>query len=147
MEMQNKQREIHDLQTSCFGLQTNPEITNKMLSKHMKQHVNVLQLEEELNKLAAFCFQGDRKVVWHEFRNFPYIYHNDGHPGCDEAGLLTNYTSADFYFIRFVKNYIYCTQKGYNFLDVDFLLKNAKRCTFYEESIANMAADVIFKHI
>lgn len=137
-------KEIHNLYTDCFGLKVNENVNNKVLKKHTKKNMSARELENDLNKLAQYCFGNSRIVMFHELRMFPYILHKCNNEQNDYAGLIRNYTSADFYFISFIKNYIEVSKHHrFSFINVDYLLNNSYKIEFEDIPIYDMPADIV----
>lgn len=126
----------------CFGIQTNDNFNVIDISKHVKTFNKCLELENELNKLATYIYDGKRKIVFHEFREFPYIVHGNDNLK-DICGLANNYTSADVYLIKFIKKFLLYQRKKYVFFDVDFIIQNTRKIEFKDCSIIDMPIDEI----
>lgn len=139
--------QLQDLCTHRFGLKINDSVNNKVLEQHIRNDMNPRELEKELNKLIHYCIGDSRDVMFHDSRLFPYILHKECDKNPDYAGILRNYTSSDFYFIAFVKNYLRKDKHGFSFIDVDFLLTNADKVRYEDAPLCEMCADVMFYHL
>lgn len=137
-------KELESLTTYKFGISFNKEIKNKEISKHMKKNMNVIEYEQELNKLCHYCFENNRRVVYHKLRNFPYISHLDSfNKIADAAGMSTNYMESDFFFIRFIRNYTKIKDGKYSFPDVSYLINISKKVSYTDCKFEEIPIDVI----
>jgi len=64
---------INSTQFYSFGIKFNKGFDAINILKRIKTFNNYLDLETELNKLVNYIYDGKRKLVFHEFRQFPYI--------------------------------------------------------------------------
>jgi len=101
--------------TRKFGLEFNGHVTLADLHKARKKKMSCAELENELNELANYLFEGKKTVGFHEFRQFPYVFHGDitkpNTLSSDQlAGLAKAYTSADVYFVRFIRLFLKCSE-------------------------------------
>lgn len=85
-----------------------------------------IEYEKELNKLSKFLFDDERTVMYHSFRNFPYIQHGDLN-GYDSAEKINNYTRCDLYFIKLVRYLTEFKKNKCSFVDVDWMVNNVER--------------------
>lgn len=128
----------------AFGIKANDNFNMTDILKHIKTFSNRSELENELNKLICYIYDGKRTIFFHEFRQFPYINHGNDN-SADISGLAQNYTNSDIYLIKFIKKFVVCKNGKYSFFDVDFIIENTKRIEFAEYSINNMPIDEILK--
>lgn len=127
---------------SAFGISANDNFNMTDILKHIKTFNNCSELEIELNKLVYYIYDGKKTIFFHEFRQFPYITH-DNDNSADLSGLAQNYTNSDIYLIKFIKKFIVYKDGKYSFFDVDFIIQNTKRIEFVEYSINNMPIDEV----
>jgi len=124
-----------------FGISANENFNMVDILNHIKTFNSCSDLENELNMLVNYIYEGKRKIIFHEFRQFPYIIHGEDN-STDASGLATKYTNSDVYLIKFIKYFI-IYDDTYSFFDVEFIIKNTKRINFTECSILNMPIDEI----
>ena len=115
------------------------------ISNHIKTFKDCDELENELNKLAQYIYPDKRTIVFHEFRQFPYIIHGN-YNRSDFIGLLENYTNLDIDLIKFIRKFVKYIKNGkYLFFDVNFIIKNTSKIEVTECSIFDMTIDEILK--
>lgn len=127
---------------NSFGIKIIDDNFYSNSSKHIKIFDNSMEFEKELNKLETFIYNGERRIFFHEFRQFPYINHRKENTE-DISGLATNYTSSDIYLIKFIKKFMRCNKEKYVFLDVDFIIQNSKQIDIDESPLTLMPIDEI----
>ncbi|APH17050.1 hypothetical protein HYI18_12860 [Clostridium botulinum] len=128
----------------AFGIMPNDNFHMTDIANHIKKFKNRSELELELNKLANYIYNGKRTIFFHEFREFPYIIHENNNSS-DMSGSAKNYTNSDIYLIKFIKKCLTYQSGKYSFFDVDFIIENTKKIEFYECPINNMPIDEILK--
>lgn len=119
-------KELRCIPFSAFGITAKENFDITDISKHIKIFRKRTELEAELNKLTQYIYEGKRKIVFHEFRQFPYIQHGDDNTP-DICGLAQNYTSSDVYLIKFIRKFLLCKKGKYVFFDVDFIINNTNK--------------------
>ncbi|WP_434307614.1 hypothetical protein [Clostridium botulinum] len=128
----------------AFGIMPDDSFHMTDIAKHIKKFRDCSELEIELNKLANYIYNGKRTIFFHEFRQFPYISHENNN-SADISGFAKNYTSSDVYLIKFIKKCLAYQSGKYSFFDVDFIIGNTKKIEFDECPINNMPIDEILK--
>lgn len=111
------------------------------------KNLNCEELNAELNKFAKIFYGDDkRKVMWHEFRQFPYILHNPNN-AADYAGTQENYTVKDLLFIRIVKSKVqYTAEEKYSFMDKSEQLEYITAQLYsYDANIHEIPIDELFR--
>lgn len=123
-----------------FGVSLKDNVSFLDLCKHFKTSNSCTEFEAELNKLAHYIYGDSRKIVFNEFRQFPYIDHglNDS---SDASGLAKNYTNADVRLIKFIKQFIEYNNGKYSFMDIDYFIENTEKVPFHEVPISEMPID------
>ena len=126
-----------------FGLVFNSDYTYKTLLSSRQTFESDNELELELNAFANYVFGEHRRVIFHTFRQFPYIEH--GQPNkYDASGIATNYLQSDFYFIRFVKLFLSRNRGGeYLFFSTRDIIRNTTKIGYCDCTVAEMPIDVI----
>lgn len=138
--MKNK---INHVQFDNFGIRGIGGFEEEVL-KHIKVFNNRSELENELNKLVNYIYDGKRTVHFNDFREFPYIQHGAMN-SYDGAGLAKNYTRSDIYLIKFIREFMFYKDGKYIFFDVDFIIENTIRIEMDDCPITEMPIDVILK--
>lgn len=131
------------LYLSLIGVVPNDGFDMTEITNHIKYFNNYLELESELNKLASYIYDGKRTIIFHEFRQFPYINHNNS--AADASGWAKYYTDTDVYLIKFIRKFLKYQKGKYTFFDVSFIIKNTKIIELSECSILDMPIDEILK--
>lgn len=130
--------------TTQFGLHFSRAVTNDDLMKNCKKGLKAEGLEFELNRLARYCFGDSRRVVFHPFRSFPYIEHKGKNINIEATGIVFNYTSADFWFILFILEFLSSDENGYIFPDVDYIIQHSEIISIDNEiPIYEMPAEIL----
>lgn len=139
-----KKKKFDLFNTTQFGLDFSRTITNDNLLKNRKTGLQAEDLGFELNRLARYCFGDSRRVVFHPFRCFPYIEHKGKNINTDATGIVLNYTSADFWFILFVLEFLSSDENGYIFPDVDYIIQHSEIVKIDNEiPICEMPAEIL----
>lgn len=114
---------------------------NYKILKKSKLYRNEEEYENVLNELANYVFDGDRVIVYHNFRKFPYINHFK--PG-EGKGTLEHYTVSDVVFTCLILNQQRCTNKGIRGIDVEQFKEITKKSTKVSDCPINeMRAEIL----
>lgn len=123
-----------------FGMVLNDNISYHELERSRKNNLSLDELEIELNELATYIFNGKRGVIFHEYRQFPYIQHGNVNDA-DCIGLQTNYMKSDVYFIKFIKMFLRYSDKGYSFPSAKYIAENSTKTEYYDIPLSDMLID------
>lgn len=112
-----------------------------------KLSLSVDEVEKVLNEFAVMFFGNDsRKIIFHEFRGFPFIEHGKSNI-YDSTGSQNNYTVQDLLFIRIVRKHLRFNKKtgNYRFISKEKMSKYVANKIYPNDiSVSKIAIDELF---